>query len=300
MNVPVSSPRMQRVEARGRIGVKGTDGITRLADLFQEGSAKIRFPRNHSMVPGNPLEAVLINTAGGLTGGDRVSWRAEARAGARLSLTTQACEKVYKADTGTAKTGIELTAGAGARIAWLPQETILFDRAAFARNMSVDLATDSECLIVEALLLGRKAMGETVRKASFHDRWRVRVDGRLVHAEDFRFDGDAADLFSGIATGDGGGAFATLLYVGEQSEALHARVRTRMDEWSANRANIGPDVRLGVSHWRIGQKDAGAGGGSGKLLARVVAKDGYRLRSLLQPLIALLNGKAGLPRIWST
>lgn len=300
MNAPLSPPRMQRVEARGRIGVRDTGGATRLADLFQEGAAKIRIPRNHAMAPGTPLEAVLINTAGGLTGGDRVSWRAEAGAGTRLSLTTQACEKVYKADAGTAKTGIELAVGAGARIAWLPQETILYDRGAFARNMSVDLAADSECLIVEALLLGRKAMGETVRKASFHDRWRVRVGGRLVHAEDFRFDGDAADLFSGIATGNDGGAFATLLYVGEQAEALHARVRAEMDEWSANRANIDPDIRFGVSHWRIGQIDAGADGGSGKLLARVVAKDGYRLRSLLQPLIALLNGKAGLPRIWST
>ena len=299
MNAPISPSlaepaRMQRVEARGRIGVRRDGAATRLADLFQEGAAKIRIPRSHAA--GETLEAVLINTAGGLTGGDRVNWQASAGEGAHLSLTTQACEKVYKASAGTATVDISLRAGAGGAVAWLPQETILYDRAAFSRSMDAALAADAECLIVEALLLGRKAMGETVRNAAFRDRWRVRVGGHLVHAEDFRFEGDAAQLFSRIATGNRAAAMATILMVGHRAEASLAQARAMI----ANHASVGSGVqagiRAGVSFWRVGPAD----GKSGKLLARIVAEDGYRLRSLLQPLIGLLNGKAGLPKIWST
>lgn len=283
---------MQRVEARGRIGVRRDAGATRLADLFQEGAAKIRIPRAHGVAAGATLEAVLINTAGGMTGGDRLSWQANAGKGAHLSLTTQACEKVYKANSGTARVDISLAADAGASIAWLPQETILFDRSAFSREMQVDLAADAECLIVEALLLGRKAMGETVRSAAFRDRWRVRVDGHLVHAEDFRFEGNAAGTFSRVATGGGAGAMATILMVGNRAEASLAITRAMI----ANHASVPGALRAGVSSWPIGPAKAK----SGKLLARIVAEDGYRLRSLLQPLIGLLNGKAGLPKIWSS
>lgn len=292
MNVLPQAAPMQRVEARGRIGVRRDGGTTRLGDLFQEGAARIRIPRVHGTAPADTLEAVLINTAGGMTGGDRLSWGASAGEGAHLSLTTQACEKVYKASADTAKVSISLKAGPGARIAWLPQETILFDRGAFSRTMEVELAGDAECLIVEALLLGRRAMGESVRHASFLDRWRVRLDDRLLHAEDFRFQGDAAELLSHVATGCGAGAMATILMIGDRAESFLAEARALI----ANHASVANDIRAGVSSWQVGP----AGGKSGKLLARVLAEDGYRLRSLLQPLIGLLNGKAGLPKIWSS
>ncbi|MCG6859045.1 MAG: urease accessory protein UreD [Salaquimonas sp.] len=288
MNVLQQPFRMQRVEARGRIGVRSDGHTTRLADLFQEGSARIRIPKHHGAAESNALEAVLINTAGGMTGGDFLSWQASAGEGARLSLTTQACEKVYKAGDGTAKVDVTLRAMPGARIAWLPQETILFDRAAFSRTMNIDLASDADCLIVESLLLGRRAMGETVRHATFRDHWRIRVEGQLVHGEDFRFEGDASSLFSRLATGNGAGAMATILVVGERAEAYLSQTRALI----ANHAANGSGIHAGASCWRVGS--------SGKLLARVLAEDGYRLRSLLQPLIGLLNGKAGLPKIWSS
>ena len=276
---------MQRVDARGSVAARDDSGKTRLAGLFQEGAAKIRLPKGH----GNTLEAVLINTAGGMTGGDRLSWKAEAGEGAHLSLTTQACEKVYKAGAGTASVDIALQAGPRARLAWLPQETILFDNSALKRNLNVDLAGDAECLMVEGLVLGRKAMGETVRQCAFHDRWRIRVDGRLVHAEDFRFAGDAAKLFERTATGRGNqgigaGAMATVLFVGKEAESRLGDVRRLL---AAH-----PMLAAGVSTWQIAE--------TGKLLARMVAEDGYQLRTLLQPLIRLLNGEAGLPRIWTS
>ena len=266
----------QRVAARGRLVARHVEGRTRLARLHQDGAAKIRMPA----VAGDPLEAVLINTAGGLTGGDRVAWRVEAEAGARVSVTTQACEKVYRAAAGRAEVDVALTAGDGARIAWLPQETIVFDRSAFARRLDVDLGEDAEALLLEATVFGRLAMGEAVRQADFRDRWRVRRQGRLIHAEDFAIGPETAATLGLGAVTAGGIAVATLLLVAPDAEERLAAVR----------GIIGEDG--GASAWSVA--------GTGKLLARLVAGDGYRLRQRLVPLIGLLNGQAGLPRIWST
>ena len=120
----------QRVAASATLAAARSGGRTRLVRLFQEGAAKIRMP----CVASDPLEAVLINTAGGLTGGDRIAWNIQAGPDASVSVTTQACEKLYRAASGRAESSIGLVAGEGARIAWLPQETILFDRSRLRRS----------------------------------------------------------------------------------------------------------------------------------------------------------------------
>ena len=68
-------PPLQRAVGAAAITVKA-DGGTRLERLFQDGCGKIRLPRDHAA---RSLEAVMINTAGGLTGGDRLAWSAAAR-----------------------------------------------------------------------------------------------------------------------------------------------------------------------------------------------------------------------------
>ncbi len=265
----------QRVDARGRLVVGRVAGRSRLVRLYQDGAAKIRMPT----VSADPLEAVLINTAGGLTGGDRVTWQVEAQAGASVSVTTQACEKLYKARSGRAEVSVSLSAAECARIAWLPQETIVFDRSAFARRLDVDLADAAEALILEATVFGRLAMGEAVRQSLFRDRWRVRQNGRLIHAEDFAIGPDTAAMLGRRAVTGGGIAVATLLLVAPDAE-------TRLD---AVRQIVGDDG--GASAWSVA--------GTGKLLARLVAGDSYLLRQRLAPLIGLLNGQAGLPKVWS-
>ena len=171
------------------------------------------------------MEAVLINTSGGLTGGDVVDWSFGAGEGTRLTLTTQACEKIYKASADTATVSTAITVAAGARVDWLPQETILFDRASLTRSLDVELAEDAEFLAVEAVLFGRKAMGEAMTAGLFRDRWRIRRQGRLIHGEEARFEGDVADRTARQAVLAGAGAFATLLYCGPQAEALLPQMR---------------------------------------------------------------------------
>lgn len=266
----------QRVAAHGELAVAFEDGRTRLKRLHQQGAAVIRFPRPTNAL----LEAVMINTAGGLTGGDRLAWDIEVARGASLTLTTQACEKIYRSQAGQAEVSVHLRAGPGSRINWLPQETIVFDRSAFSRRLDVDLAEGASALLVEATVFGRTAMGEAVRQCMFRDRWRVRSGERLVHAEDFAIGPDTSRALSRAAVAGGGIAVATVLLIAPDADVhLHAV-----------REFTGPDG--GASFWRVGS--------TGKLLARLVAGDGYALRKRLVPLVELLNGRAGLPKVWST
>jgi len=265
----------QRVDARARLAVRRAGGLTRVERLYQEGAAKIRMPE----VRTDPLEAILINTAGGLTGGDRIAWEIEAGPGASVAVSTQACEKLYRSRSGEARAEVRLSAAAGARIAWLPQETIAYDLSSFARRLEVELAADAEALIVEATLFGRLAMGETVSQALFRDRWRVRQSGRLIHAEAFSIGPDLAATLGRPAVTGGCIAVATVLLVAPAAETFLAPARQI----------VGEDG--GVSFWTVG--------GTGKLLARLVAGDGYGLRKRLAPLVGLLNGQAGLPKVWS-
>jgi urease accessory protein len=265
----------QRVDARARLAVHRTEGLTRVGRLYQEGAAKIRMPE----VSADPLEAILINTAGGLTGGDRIAWEIEAGPGASIVLTTQACEKLYRSRSGEARADVKLAAAEQSRIAWLPQETIVYDRSCFSRRLEVDLAEGAEALIVEATLFGRRAMGETVSQALFSDRWRVRQSGRLVHAEAFSIGPDLAATLARPAVAGGAVAVATVLLVSHEAETFLRQAREIIGDEG------------GLSFWTAG--------GTGKLLARLVAGDGYGLRKRLAPLVGLLNGQAGLPKVWS-
>ncbi|WP_423067388.1 urease accessory protein UreD [Devosia sp. CN2-171] len=265
----ISLPRHQRARGIGRIGTHVLEGRTRLTTLYQEGCAKIRLPHTHDP----SLQAVLINTAGGLTGGDDVAWEVNAAPGARMVLTTQACERVYRSlgDDATVRTHIKV--GAGAHLDWLPQETILFQGARLDRSLEVDLAPDASFFAIEAILLGREAMGEDARNSHLRDNWRIRRNGRLVHAEAARLSADPLER-DGISLLAGASAFATLLYVGTDAELKLERVRPLLTGQS------GASV--------IGER----------LVIRAMAPSGLALRRIITPIIAHLSGAGTLPRLW--
>jgi urease accessory protein len=267
--LPADLAPAQRAFGRGRIAVRAAGGVTRLDRLYQEGAAKLRLPRQR----GAALEAVMINSAGGMTGGDRFSWTVEAGPGTHAVLTTQACERIYRASADAARVEAKLTLEAGARVDWLPQETILFDGSALTRGITADLAEDAGLLLCEAVILGRHAMGETFTRGLFHDRWRIRRAGRLVFADDLKLDGDIPHLVRQPALLDGAGAFATLLLADPDAESRIDAVRGAIGE-------------LG-----------GASAFDGKLLARLTAPDGLRLRRTL--ILALIALGAKPPAVWT-
>ena len=267
---------MQRAKGLGRLAVKlrGEETYidkTCIDRRHEAGAAKLRFPKRSD----GQFEAVLINTAGGLTGGDEMRWQFDVAAQCQATLTTQACEKIYSSSGGTAKVTTHITIGNEAKLAWLPQETILFDKSQLTRHLTVDLATDAEALFVEPVALGRLAMGESRITGMFQDRWRISQGGRLIHAEDFKIGPDISDVADKVSVLGGAGSFATVLLISPRGEAL----------LDAAREIIGSQG--GASFW------------NGKLLARLVAEDAYQLRKRLIPLIGLLNFEAALPQCWS-
>ncbi|MBL8771250.1 MAG: urease accessory protein UreD [Phenylobacterium sp.] len=263
-------PVLQRARGEGRVTVASDGRRTRLQRLYQEGCANIRLPASDG------AEAVLINTAGGLTGGDRLSWSAEVAEGAALTLTSQACEKVYRARDGVAEVAVRLEVREQGRLDWLPQETILFDGGAISRRLEADLAPGARLLATEAVVLGRSAMGETVRRGLLRDRWRIRQEGRLIFADDLRLEGAVADLAGRAPLLDGARAFASILVVDGEAGRLLAPLR----------ALLGPG--------------GGASAFDGKLFARVAAPDGLALRRVLLPALELLRDGRPLPRVWRT
>nr|WP_319391652.1 urease accessory protein UreD [uncultured Cohaesibacter sp.] len=272
----------QRTTGTGRVSFKADgEGHTRLDRLYQQGCAKIRLPRVYG---GNAAEAVLINSSGGLTGGDIVNWQADAATGTYAVVTTQACEKIYKADSGVARVSNHVTVADGARLDWLPQETILYDRAGLHRSLDVHLAGSARFMAVESLLLGRLAMGEVLRSLAFRDSWRIHRNGRLIHAEAQRLEGDVARIGLADAVLSGHLALATLCYTGpEDSDTMDALV-------DSSRALMQPfeDCTVGLS------------GFNGKILARLTATNGMALRAALIPLISHFRTGEPLPRVWTT
>jgi len=231
----------------------------------------VLFPRARS----EALQAVLVNTAGGLTGGDRYSVCARAEAKASLTLTTQAAERAYRASPGEiAKVETRLALAPDARLNWLPQETILFDGCALERSIRVDMAGGATLLLAEPLVFGRAAMGEVLRSGQFSDRIEIRRDGVPLYLDAMRFEGDIAAHLARPSVGNGAGAMVTLVFVSPLAEAGLALVRALLP------------VTAGAS---LLQEDV--------LVLRGLAPDSFLLRRFLVPVLNLLTGD-GLPRPW--
>ena len=164
------------------LAVRASAGVTRRSRLREEGPLRVRCPGPASA----ELEAVIVNTAGGVAGGDRFTLGVTVEPGARLVVTTAAAEKVYRTLAPEARIDVKLDVAAGGSLAWLPQETILFDRARLKRSIDVDLAEDAQLVLAEAIVFGRSGMGEVVHDSFLFDRWRLRRGGRLIHAEALR------------------------------------------------------------------------------------------------------------------
>lgn len=213
---------LQRVDGAVRLGFRRDGDGTRLADLYQRSPGRVLLPH---VPPGAPPEAVLLNTAGGLTGGDRMAIAVTVDAGADAVVTTQAAEKLYRAIDSDARIDVSLTLRDGATLEWLPQETIAFNGGRMRRRIDVSLAGDSRLLLCESLLLGRSAHGETYRTGVLADRWRIRRDGRLLWADAFRLAGDIADLAGRAPLLAGARAVATLLFAGPDPEHWRDRLR---------------------------------------------------------------------------
>jgi urease accessory protein len=260
-----------RAQGAVTFDVHQVDGVTRRRHLHESGSLRVRFPSPEA----EGLSAVFVNTAGGVAGGDRFDIDIATGEGSRLAVTTAAAEKIYRAQGPAARLNIALKAEAGSHLAWLPQETILFDRARVLRRFDIDLAESASLLLCEIVVFGRAAMGERMLHGEFVERWRLRRAGKLVFAENIRLDGDVGAKLASPAIAKGGVAIGTALIV-PGDEALAERIRELSE-------SFGSDV--GISAW------------NGFAMARFCAQDAARLRADMMAVLGRASGSA-LPRLW--
>jgi urease accessory protein len=259
-----------RAQGKVAFDVRLEDGATRRGRLHESGSLRVRFPSPEA----DGLSAVFVNTAGGVAGGDRFDIDIAAGEGARLTVTSAAAEKVYRASSEAAQLNIALKAASGAHLGWLPQETILFDRARISRRIDIDLAESASLLLCEIVVFGRSAMGERMLSGEFVDRWRLRRGGRLVFAETVRLDGDIGEKLAKPAVANGGVAIGTALIV-PGDEAVVGHIRKAAESFGGE---------VGISAW------------NGFAMARFCAQDAARLRADMT-VLGRASGSA-LPRLW--
>lgn len=264
-----STQRPERSHGTASVGFRRAGVWTRLADLHQSGSAKAFV---HPAASGP--EVVFLNTSGGMTGGDRLAFGTTLGAGCRVTATTQTAERAYRSADGVARVEVRHDLGPGAHLDWLPQETILFDHAALDRRTTVNLAEGASCLLLEAVILGRAAMGEVVRDLRLTDRREVLRDGMPVLVEPVRLSSDALTAGTGVL--QGARAFASLALVAPEAEAALGPVRAVLDE---------PGVGAGASAF------------DGRLTVRLMAADGWPLRRQILRLLTVLRDSP-LPRVW--
>ncbi|WP_298959283.1 urease accessory protein UreD [uncultured Methylobacterium sp.] len=254
-------------------------GATRLTDLAEAGPLRLRLPRT---APG-PLEAVLLNSAGGIACGDHFQVEADLAPGADLVLTSTAAEKIYRSDGPTTRLDVALTVADGAALAWLPQETILYDGIRLHRRLDAACAEGATLTVFEAMVFGRAARGEVLTHGAVRDDWRVTRGGRLVYADSFRLDGPLSDHLSRPALAGGARASATLLHLAPDAESRLDAVR---------------DL-IGAAGCPALAVEAGASAWNGFLVLRLLARD---IRGLRLAAIRILEGFRGrpLPRVWQT
>jgi urease accessory protein len=261
----------QRARAEARASFARVGARTEPARLFETGGLRWRFPRSS-----NPCEAAIVNTGGGVAGGDSYSVSLTLSEGAEVEAATPSAERIYRSDGLAASIATRLTLEPGARLFWLPQETLLFEGGRLERRLEVETSGEAEFLMAETLVFGRLAMGETQIDASVRDSWRIRRDGQLVFADETRIDHAGATL-ERKAAGAGARALSTIV-------ASSPNIEARLSDLRAALETAGSDIESGASAF------------DGLIVARLLAPSFDQLRMGLVASIIALGGRK--PRLW--
>jgi urease accessory protein len=232
-------PRLQRASGECRVAFDLRDGQTRLADLYQRDPCRVLFPKPEL---GEPPQAVLLTTSGGVTDGDTLKMAIEIGPSAVAVATTQAAEKIYRAAKGGGHCAIDVAVrvGEGASLDWLPQESIVFQGARLKRRTVADVEPGGALLACEMVVLGRAASGERFVSGLLLDSWSVRrparsQTARLVWTDTLRIEGETPN---GAGFG-AANALATVIGVWDAPRSHFEQARALLEN--------ADDVRAGVT-----------------------------------------------------
>ncbi len=266
---------LQTIRAVGGLALttRADGALTTIGLLHEYGGYRIKCPASRVPV----LEAVMINTGGGVVGGDHIAIAATAAANCRLVITTATAERIYRANDARTEIDVALNVDNGATLAWLPQATIVFSGAAVTRRITATLSGASRLLIAETTAYGRAASGEVMHSGCLNDQWRIVRDGRLVFADATRLNGDIAAALAKSAVGGGAALSSLLVCVAPEAAARRDAVRDALAPHN---------VLSGVSAW------------NGLLTVRLLGNRLDQMANALRSTVAALN-IVPLPVAWT-
>lgn len=265
--------KLQRMRGKASLQTCFKNSRSVLKDLYQSGSAKFRFPHCDD----NCFEAVMINSAGGSTGGDHLDWSIKIDQNAQATITSQAYEKIYRSNNNDpAYINIHLDIAQNASLLWLPQETIFYNQASLNRNIEVNITSTSKILMVETIIFGRKLMKEEVTSGYFNDRWIIKRDDKIYHAESTHLNDNFLYQMKQTIGFNQNCVISTIIFINPDCHLYEDKANEIIDKQGA------------ISTW------------NGKLIARLIDNDPYMLRKKIIALIKLFSNGNGVPKIWST
>ncbi len=243
-----------------------------LETLYQSGCAKIMLPKSYCTVP----EAIIVNTGGGLTGGDEFHIHAEVKENANLCVSSQTAERIYRSIGGQANVFNSIKVGAGCALEWLPQETILFNGSALQRKFEARMEMDSYLLALETMVLGRAEMGEVLTSVNYHDQWRIWRGGKIIYGDGLRIGPTDIENLSHPAVFGTNRALAVLLYVAPDANERIGEAKSLLREL---------DIETAISAW------------NGMMVVRFISEETNKLRGAIKKYLLGFRGR-DLPRVW--
>jgi urease accessory protein len=157
---------------------------------------------------------VVLHTAGGMVGGDRLSQTIHLQENAQALITTAAASKIYRSNGQRARQQIHIHVEAGACLEWLPQQTIVFNGAVYQQQMTVELAPGASWLAWEITRFGRTARKERFLQGDWRSHTEIWQQGHPLWIDRQWLPGGEAVLDSphGLA---GQPIVGTLIWIGQ-------------------------------------------------------------------------------------
>jgi urease accessory protein len=132
--------------------------LTRIARSLNQAPLKIQrpfYPEGRDI-----CHSIILHTAGGIVGSDRLSQKIHLQPQAHATITTAAATKIYRSNGDSAQQNTNITIEPQAILEWLPQETIVFAGAKYRQDTRIELAPTASFLGWEITRFGRTARSE--------------------------------------------------------------------------------------------------------------------------------------------
>jgi urease accessory protein len=224
------------------LGLADRGGVTRICHQYQQAPLHIYRPIHlDPLLPG--MAFIFMQQAGdGLVQGDRYRVDIECGPGTRAHITTQAATNVFVARQDFSTQLVNLQAGHGALLEYLPDPVVPFRGSRLFQRISVTAEPSSTVILGETLLPGRVAHGESHQYDLYWSETEVRApDGALLFADVLRLGAAAGRAARSIALLDSHNVLSTLYVI--SSRFSPGRLVTELrDALAAHR-----DILAGVS-----------------------------------------------------